>query len=248
MKRTILAKPSLLIITVLLASHWLTSCKKQTTELATPVANEEIASAKTGGNPNTLHAVSLRVTSSDAAGNNITSDGKGDYIDGIDLVQAVIDQYGTVALNTLNSNSPKTVAKRWVVYNFNNPVDPNNAYRPAPDNLHNYHFSTGSSRYGTNPFIPLQNLSLNASECIYMGNSVSNSTITWRVSFHKGNENTPTSPAAFAVVTRINATQWTIAPIGSCSPNSNVAALRNDDGSILYGYYNMPFFFTLTKL
>ena len=138
-----------------------------------------------------------------------------------------------------------------MVYNFNNPVDPNNSYRPSPDNMHNYHFSTGGSPYGTNPFIPLQNLGINgnpATECIYMGNGVSNSTTTWRVSFHKGNEDTPTSLSAFAVVTRISNTQWKVTPVGSCSPNANVGALRNDDGSVLYGYYYMPFSFTLTKL
>ena len=44
----------------------------------------------------------------------------------------------------------------------------------------------------------------------------------------------------------VNPAVWTVQPVGSCSPNSNVAALRAGDGTVLYGYYNMPFFFTLT--
>jgi len=39
---------------------------------------------------------------------------------------------------------------------------------------------------------------------------------------------------------------WTVQPAGSCSPTTNVAALRSEDGSVLHGYYTMPFLFTLT--
>ena len=253
MKRTILIKPSSLIIIALVALHFFTSCKKQTSESATPVANEEIASAKAGGNPNALPTISLRVTINDAEGNKITSDAKGDYINGVDYVQAILDQAGTFAFNTFApaTKIKNAVVKRWVVYNFNNPVDPGNTYRPSPDNSKNYHFSTGGSPWGTNPYIPLQNLGVNgnpAPECIYMGNGISNSTTSWRVSFHKALEDTQTSPTAFAVVTRVNSNVWTITPIGSCSVNSNVASLRNNADNTLYGYYYLPFSFTLTKL
>jgi hypothetical protein len=253
MKRTPFNKPSLLTIVTLLALLSFTACRKQTAELTTPGANEEIGTAKAGGNPNALSIVSLRVTVNDAAGYSITSDGKGDYINGVDYVQAILDQSGTFAFNTFSppqkiKNAP---VKRWVVYNFNNPVDPENTYRPSPDNSHNYHFSTGHSLWGTNPFIPLHNLGINgnpSTECIYMGNGISNNTTTWRVSFHKGLEDTQGSPTAFAVVTRVSLTQWTITPIGSCSPNSNVASLRNNADDTLYGYYNIPFSLTLAKL
>ncbi len=248
MKRISFYKPATFIINVLFFVFAFTSCNKQTTDVVS-TQPEEFATAKAGSKPGTYPAVSLNVTINDAAGNNITSDGKGDYIDGTDYVQAIIDQYGTFAFNTFNSTSPKTAAKRYVVYNFNNPVDPNNTYRPSASNSTNYHFSTGGSPYGTNPFIPLQNLGINgnpASECIYMGNGIANSTTAWKVSFHKGLEDTQTSPTAFAVVTRNNSTQWTITPIGSCSPSSNVASLRNNADNTLYGYYYLPFSFTLT--
>ena len=248
MKRILFHTPIALLTSLFLIVSTFLACKKQTLNV-TPAPIEEVA-AKTGSNPNSLSIVSLKVTINDA-GYNITSDGKGDYVNGVDYVQAILDQSGTFAFNTLNSSSPKNVGKRWVNYNFNNPVDPTNTYRPTPDHLHNYHFSTGGSIYGTNPFIPLQNLGINgnpATECIYMGNSVANSATTWRVSFHKGNEDTADGPAAFAVVTRTSATQWMITPMGNCSPNSNIAALRNDDGTVLYGYYYIPFSFTLTKI
>jgi hypothetical protein len=136
-----------------------------------------------------------------------------------------------------------------VNYDFSHPVDPANTYRPSPSNTQNYHFSTGPSAFS--PFIPIQNLGVGGnpvSECIYMGNGIQNSTTSWRVSYHKGLEDTADGQTAFAVVTRTSVSPaiWTIAPVGSCSANSNVASLRSGDGSVLYGYYNIPFLFTLT--
>ena len=191
MKRILFYKLSGLVMHVFIAAFAFTACKKQTTELAAPVANEEIASAKAGGNPNALPTISLRVTINDAEGNKITSDGKGDYINGTDYVQAILDQSGTFAFNTFAppTKIKNAVVKRWVVYNFNNPADPANAYQPSPDNSHNYHFSTGGTSYGANPFIPLQNLGVNgnpATECIYMGNGISNNTTTGGLVFTKG--------------------------------------------------------------
>lgn len=238
------------IVMVILAT---TSCNKKTADIRLTPATEEFATASKGSNPNSLPVISLRVTVNDADGNNITSDGKGDYINSIDYVLAILDQSGTFAFNTFapSSKIKNATVKRWVTYNFNNPVDPGNTYRPLPDNSQNYHFSTGGSSYGTNPFIPLQNLGINgnpATECIYMGNGIANGTTTWRVSFHKGLEDTQTSPTAFAVVTRVNSTVWTISPMGICSANSNVASLRNNADNTLYGYYYLPFSFTLTRL
>lgn len=79
-----------------------------------------------------------------------------------------------------------------------------------------------------------------------MGNGIANSTNTWKASFHKGLEDTQTSATVFAVVTRVSSKVWTITPMGTCSPNSNVASLRDNADNTLYGYYNLPFSFTLT--
>jgi len=197
-----------------------------------------------------IPTVSLTVTvaNDDGAGSSydIQNDGKGAYVDGSQDVQAILDGSGTFAFNTEARNRKAT---RWVTYNFNHPVDPSNTYRPNPSNLENYHFSTGPSQYS--PFIPIQNLGVNgnaSSECVYMGNSIANATTSWRVSFHKGLEDVSNGATAFAVVTRtsVSPAVWTITPAGSCSPVSNVASLRSGDSSVLYGYYYLPFVFTLT--
>lgn len=199
----------------------------------------------------TIPTVSLIVTiaNQDATGTpyNIQDDGAGAYTDGSQDVQAVLDNNGTFAFNT-ETNVKRRDAIRWVTYNFNAPVDPSNSYRPSPSNLQNYHFSTGASSFS--PMIPIQYLGINGNsnaECIYMGNSVANASTSWRVSFHKGYEDVADSPTAFAVVTRVSVSPaiWTITPSGACSPNSNVAALRSGDGLELYGYYYLPFSFTL---
>jgi len=197
-----------------------------------------------------IPTVSLTVTVSNAddfgAPYAIQNDGGGAYIDGTQDVQAVLDNNGTFAFNT--ETGMHRDATRYVSYNFNNPVDPSNTYRPNPSNLKNYHFSTGASAYSPN--IPIQNLGVSgnpSTECIYMGNSFANATASWRVSFHKALEDVSNGSTAFAVVTRtsVSPAVWTIAPSGPCSPVSNVAALRSGDGSVLFGYYNLPFYFTL---
>jgi len=196
-----------------------------------------------------ISTVSLIVTvaDTDSFGNAyaIQNDGMGAYTDGSQNVSAVLDSYGTFAFNTLAKGRTAT---RWVTYNFNDPVDPSNSYRPNPSNLENYHFSTGASQF--QPIIPIQNLGVSGnpvSECIYMGNSVANSTTQWRVSFHKGFEDVANSQSAYAVVTRqsVSPAVWTITPSGACSPVSNIASVRSGDSSILYGYYRIPFLFTL---
>ncbi len=204
----------------------------------------------------TIPTVSLTVTVSntDNLGTPyaIQNDGAGAYVDGTQDVQAVLDDNGTFAFNT--ETGVHRSAVRYVTYDFNNPVDPANTYRPTPSNLRNYHFTTGASQHS--PEIPIQNLGVNGnptSECIYMGNSfatgksLTDPTTSWRVSFHAHLEDVSNTPTAFAVVTRtsVSPAAWTITPAGACSPVSNVASLRSGDGSVLYGYYNLPFFFTL---
>lgn len=236
-----------LIISACIIMSVIPSCNKSSEILAPP--DLAVASANKG-NPNTLATVSLRVIvsllNSDGSECKIKSNGQGDYINATQNVQALIDQYGTFVFNTRAST--RKAAVRWVNYTFDAPVDNQNTYRPTPSNNNNYHFSTGASAFS--PFIPLQNLGINgnpSTQCIYMGNGFSNSTNDWRVSFHKGFEDVSNTPTAFAVVTRtkISPAEWIITPIGTCSPNSNVAALRSGDGSVLFGYYILPFYFIL---
>jgi hypothetical protein len=208
--------------------------------------------AQLSGKPSAPRVTALSVTVSDvdAFGNpaGITGDGSGPYIDGNENVEARLDSAGTFAFNTFVAK--RGSATRWVHYDFSRPVDPSNTLRPAQDHAQNYHFSSGGSAYS--PWVPVQFLGTPGyptSECGYMGNSfAATSTTSYRVSFHKGFEDTAASPTAFAVFTRVSVSPavWTVQSAGACSPASNVAALRSADGAILYGYYSIPFMMTLT--
>lgn len=217
------------------------------TDTAVPTALSPGGSPLAGKSRLTTVSLTVTVADADATGSpyGLRSDGKGVYTDGSQNVQAILDAYGTFAFNT---RAGRQAAVRWVTYDFSRPVDVSNMYRPSPTNDQNYHFSTGPSDFS--PSIPIQDLGINgnpSTQCMYMGNGIANSTKGWRVSFHKGNEDTSNSPTAYAVVTRtsVSPAMWTVQPVGSCSPNANVASLRSEDGTLLYGYFYLPFHMTL---
>jgi hypothetical protein len=145
------------------------------------------------------------------------------------------------------SNNPNVPMTRYLNYNFNDPLTPN----PPVTGIHQGKFiSTGAT--ATSPaFTPLQNLGIGATQCIGFSGGLTN-IVGSVVNFHRNTntEDTPNTPTAYVYVTRISLTQWIMTPVpplsGGCSAISNVAALRVS--GVLYGYYNMPFSFTLTKL
>lgn len=214
-----------------------------------PVSRSGVSQEAKPSNPQVI-PLTITVSNTDASGNpsGIINDGLGAYVDGVQNVEARLDLAGTLAFNTFTAK--RGSATRWVHYDFSRPVDPLNLFRPPQDHTQNYHFSTGGTPFS--PFVPVQYLGTPGyptSQCGYMGNGFSaNSSTGYRVSFHKGFEDTAASPTSFAVFTRISVTPavWTVQPAGSCSPTANVAALRSEDGSVLHGYYTMPFLFTLT--
>jgi hypothetical protein len=213
------------------------------------VAPSALSLAAKPSNP-PIVPLSITVSNTDTTGNpsGITNDGQGAYVNGTQNVEAVLDSAGTLVFNTFAAN--RGAATRWVNYDFSRPVDALNLFRPPQDHTQNYHFSTGAS--GFSPFVPIQYLGTPGyptSECGYMGNGFQAiGSTTYRVSFHKGYEDTASSPTAFAVFARVSLTPavWTVQPAGSCSPSSNIAALRSGDGTVLHGYYTMSFLLTLT--
>lgn len=234
----------------LMAAIVAAACSEGTQPAGTsPVAPSGVAQEARTSKPAVI-PLSITVSNTDAFGSasGITNDGQGAYVDGVQNVGASLDLAGTLAFNTFTANHGS--ATRWVNYDFSRPVDPLNLFRPPQLHTQNYHFSSGGSQFS--PFVAVQLLGTPGypiSECGYMGNGFqADSTTNYRVSFHKGYEDTAGSPTAYAVFTRVSVTPavWTVQPAGSCSPTSNVAALRSGDGSVLYGYYTMPFLFTLT--
>jgi hypothetical protein len=238
MKRILFYKPSALIINVCMFIFVFTSCKKQTTEITT--ADEEMTTAKAGSKPNTLPVVYLQVTASDAFGDKLTSDGGGSYINGSQAVSAKFDQYGNFIFSCGTSgHGPGATLVRWMNINFDSPIE---VFINPPITGNDKVTAITTVSVAAFTFIPLQNLPIGQSECVGL---TGGSGAEWVMNFHRTAEDVAGSPSAYAVFTRINSTQWTVTPAGSCSPNSNVCALRYGPG-VLYGYYNMPFQFILS--
>lgn len=234
--------PSRLIMSALLLTIAFTSCTKKTSDLKQTANPEEFATASAGNKPGTFPPVSLKLTVNDASGNNLTSDGVGDYVTGSQNVSAQFDQYGNFIFNCgLGGHGNNTYMVRWLNINFSSPVQ---VFINPPITGNDKVTGITTISVAAFTFIPLQNLAVGQSECVGL---TGGSGADWVMNFHRGAEDVSSSPSAYAVFTRINSTQWTVTPAGSCSPNSNVCALRNGPG-VLYGYYNMPFSFTLTKL
>jgi len=229
-----------IIMSAMLLILALTSCTKKINEIAAVTNPEKLAVAK-ASKPNTLQEVSLNVTVRGDVGDKITSDGGGSYTTGSQSVSAVFDQYGNFIFGCgLGGHGNNTYLIRWLNINFDSPVQ---VFINPPITGNDKVTSITTIAVAAFTFIPLQNLAVGQSECVGL---TGGSAAGWVMNFHRATEDVSSSPSSYAVFTRINSTQWTVMPVGSCSPNSNVCALRNGPGT-LYGYYNMPFAFTLTK-
>ena len=243
MKRILFYKPLSVTFNAFLLVLTFTSCKKQTTDIAASYDFEEIATATAkGGKPSGPAEVFLKVTVDNTAGYKITSDGGGDYVNGLQNVGAKFDGPGNFIFSCgLSGHGPNATLVRWMNIDFNSPVQVS-INPPITGNDKVTAITTLPAAGFT--FVPLQNMVVGQSQCVGLtGGSGAN----WIMNFHRGAEDISSSPSAYAVFTRISLTQWAVTPAGSCSPNSNVCALRNGP-EILYGYYNMPFSFTLTKI
>lgn len=215
------------------------SCTKNKTEVQNAQETEQVSSLQSA-KPGPATPVSLKVTVNNASGNNLTSDGGGDYVTGSQSVSAVFDQYGNFIFTCgLGGHGNNTYMIRWLNINFSQPIQ---IFINPPITGNDKVTAITTIKVAAYTFIPLQNLTVGQSECVGL---TGGSGADWVMNFHRGAEDVSSSPSAYAVFTRINSTQWTVTPAGSCSPNSNVCALRNGPG-VLYGYYTMPFSFTLT--
>ena len=162
-----------------------------------------------GKRPNTYPAVPLVVTAqavdSDSSPCKICGDGLGQYIDGVDGVGASIDQYGNLIINFDTAQTPF----RKLNFDYSNPVDPSNAFRP-PASLNSY-LSTVPGPDN----VPIQNMTVGAEQCVQLGITFTDNDkkeTQYRNSFHRNLTNFDSSQASYGVVTRISDTEWELEP------------------------------------
>lgn len=245
MKRFPFYKLSGLVMNVLLLTFMITSCVKKTSDLKEASLPEEFASATAKGKPGTTAEVSLSMTVNDALENKITSDGGGAYVNGTGNVKVVFDQYGNFMFGAASSNPRVPPMTRYLNINFDSPL-PGYQAKSGDQSRFISTITTVTSPNSTH----LQDLIVGQTKCI--GFSAGISTIESGVlNFHRSStEDTPTSPTSYVYVTRISSTEWLMTPVpplsGGCSAISSVGALRIN--TVLFGYYNMPFSFTLTQI
>ena len=245
MKKTLIQNAFQSSLGLLAISLAMMSCQKETTEIATITdAKDQIVeeSARTASTA----TVSLKMTVNNSAGYNITSDGIGDYVNGNQNISLYFSTSGNLQFS--NSASRSKPVTRWLNVNLNSP-------RPgsiARGFLQCGFISTLSSTISPNPTL-LQNLVKGDTKCITLSAGVPGGVINFH---NRSYEDTPESQSSYVYVTRISATpgdltnQWLMTPVlpasGGCSILSSIAAFRNL--ADLYGYYNMPFSFTLTQI
>jgi hypothetical protein len=214
--------------------------------LRSPIEPTLAPSAPALGKTPTYTPVSLRVTMAATQSDGVTpyrirGDGAGDYVDGAQNVSATIDQYGNFIFD--NRAVIGRGVQRRLTFDLSDPVQV--AGPPiTPDPASPVHLATFPVQGS-----PLQNLATDASVCVKLGGGFTATDGTsWHVSFRRGQEDTPTSPTAFVVVTRVNATTWTMKPSQSCDAlSADVGAVRDASSLALQGHYHLPFAFTLSK-
>jgi hypothetical protein len=187
--------------------------------------------------------IPIAVTVDDAGAlgaSRIRSDGLGDYVDGQQGMQAVIDQYGNLQISP-NNGQATTPAQRSLVFDFSVPADPLNTY--SPDVSGQTNFKILSNDYG-NPRI--QDLGVNGnpvSACYRVTFAFRNLTTHHQIVFNTG----VNAQAAFVLIERTSASTWTVTTAGPCGANPTWGAVSSQDlvkknaSGVPRGNYSMPF-------
>jgi len=178
----------------------------------------------------------LAVTVADGGTYRIQSDGLGEYVNGVQGMQAEIDGSGNLQItpNNLNATTPP---QRTLRFDYSAPISPLNSYRPNESGQWNFKIKTNRTNNG-NPRI--QDLALNASGCY--NTTIAHSTTTTSL---YDNFNPAAFPqGTYVYITRTSATTWSMVSNGPCLLNANAAGLQSQDRVaknpplIFRGYYD----------
>jgi hypothetical protein len=213
--------------------------------VATPTSGGAATQSR-GSKP--LGTVNLNVTVSDGVSYNIQSDGGGTYFNGQQSVSAQLTTSGQLDFELDTAVRSKYAEPlRWLVANYDQPLNPSNTYRPNPNANPDWRMVT------TGGTVAIQNLGVNgnpAAQCMGLGGSFKDANNIWEYTF----EDHPSAPGAagtaYVMVTRtsVSPAVWTLTPVG-CA-NNNVSGLsvapNTPKGTYTFkGDYSLPFFITL---
>lgn len=166
--------------------------------------------------------IPIAVTVDDAgpAGpSGVRSDGLGEYVNGLQGMQALIDQFGNLQITPLNGQGT-TPAQRSLVVDLSVPADPLNTY--PPDVSGQINFKILSNDYG----VPrIQDLGVNQSACYRVTFAFRNLTTSYVARFNTGID----AGAAFLLITRTSTTTWTMQTDGTCGAYPTWASVASTD-------------------
>lgn len=217
-------------------------------------ATGEAQKSKTAGE------IRLAVTVDDDSALRIQSDGGGVYIDGQVGVSARIDQYGNLIIDF---GAPRKGTGRGVSFDYSCPFDstdqlpacgPELADPPSGVHTRSY-ISTVCPTDG--PCMDLQALPAGDQQCVQMNwQFIDGQGRTWRNGFHRNRDLPDQEGTAYAVVTRLSDTEWSVEPqAAACQAGSaNVARVfqvESVKGRWVYsdsGLYWLPFRLLLNRI
>jgi hypothetical protein len=172
----------------------------------------------------------------------ITSDGLGEYVDGLQGMTVEIDSYGNLQITPLNGTS-STPPQRTLRFDFSAPTDPLNSYRPDESGQLNFKIKTNAVGLPR-----IQDLGVNgnpASACYSATIAHNNGTTHHRAIFNPASD--PSSTRALITRTSISPAAWTMVSDSQCPVTANVAGVWSQDlvrknaPLVFRGYYNLQF-------
>jgi hypothetical protein len=192
------------------------------------ISEETMAKSPSAGNT----TINLSVEVDDLAGNQILSDGQGEYINGVGRVQAqILSSDGNFYMNT-NNNTVKQPIRTM-------------QFLPTNPELN----LSGKRNYSlrTTATIRLQDMLPTTSQNVGMRawGVEQGGVVNWKIKFRNGINASPLTD--YAKVTRISNDRWTIEPAND--PGVTPANAELTEGNDNHrGYYIVPFRLTLTRI
>ncbi|MEK6285866.1 MAG: hypothetical protein AABO57_09015 [Acidobacteriota bacterium] len=182
--------------------------------------------------PGTIAAVNLKAviepTDSSGSACQILSDGGGPYVHGQEGVSASFDNSGDLIINFQTGKTPI----RGVAFDYSVPYtgldnDPPTTPKQPVSGTYPRAFLSTIPQNNDGSYIPLQSLSIGASECVQLSwfYTLNDAKKTqWRHNFHRTSSASglDVSQTAYGVVTRIDADTWEVEPAGTAACNNSV--------------------------
>lgn len=179
----------------------------------------------------------------------IYGDGKGEYVNGVDGIGAVIDTYGNLEIGP---TAVSTSQVRTLKFDFSAPADPSNTYRPDESlPQQQWKIKTNPNVVAGTPKITDLGVNGNPASGCY-GSTIAHQN---GVTHHRVIWNTASDPQSTNVyITRTSATTWTVVSNGPCAGNPDWGAVYSMDltrknAPLVYrGLYNLRFALALRSL